>query len=132
MDSLKIAAIQTRPGAGLGVDALRMCGWRPRTRKIPTARLAVSIDLASLLALFSVSEVSRAVEPRERAERVSQETLAEPGVRVFVSDEGERIAATCMLITAPSLLRSGRRHGFLETSSPTPTSKNVGMAVPLS
>jgi GNAT superfamily N-acetyltransferase len=35
-------------------------------------------------------------------------------VHVFVSDEQDRIAATCMLITAPNLLRGGRRHGFLE------------------
>jgi GNAT superfamily N-acetyltransferase len=81
---------------------------------MPVARLAHASDLPSLLALFAASEVSLAAEPRERGERVWQETLAQPGVHVFVSDERDRIAATCMLITAPNLLRSGRRHGFLE------------------
>jgi hypothetical protein len=40
--------------------------------------------------------------------------LAHEGVAVFVSAESDRIAATCMLITAPNLLRGGRGHGFLE------------------
>lgn len=81
---------------------------------MPTARLADASDLPSLLALFAVSEVSAAVESPTRAERIWQESLAQPGVHVFVCDEGDRIAATCMLITAPNLLRGGRRHGFLE------------------
>jgi GNAT superfamily N-acetyltransferase len=79
-----------------------------------TARLARASDLAPLLALFEVSEVSAAAQPTERAERIWHETLAQPGVFVFVSDDGPRIAATCMLVTAPNLLRQGRRHGFLE------------------
>jgi len=40
--------------------------------------------------------------------------LARDGVTVFVSDADTRLAATCMLITAPNLLRAGRGHGFLE------------------
>jgi GNAT superfamily N-acetyltransferase len=81
---------------------------------MPVARLARHSDLPSLLSLLEVSEVSAVVQPRERAESIWQETLAQPGVRVFVSDERDRIAATCMLIIAPNLLRSGRCHGFLE------------------
>src|ERR1700751_929499 len=81
---------------------------------MPTARLAVSSDLAALLALFAASEVSRSAEPREHAERVWEETVTHPNVHVFVSDERGCVAATCMLITAPNLLRSGRGHGFLE------------------
>jgi len=81
---------------------------------MPIARLARPSDLSSLLALFEVSEVSAAVQPRERAESIWQETLAHPGVQVFVSNDRDRIAATCMLVIAPNLLRSGRRHGFLE------------------
>ena len=60
---------------------------------MPTARLALTSDLPSLLALFAASAVSRAAEPRETAERVWQETLAQQGVHVFVSDERDRIAA---------------------------------------
>jgi GNAT superfamily N-acetyltransferase len=81
---------------------------------MPIARLARLSDLPSLLSLFEVSEVSAIVQPRERAESIWQETLTHPGVHVFVSDDRDRIAATCMLIIAPNLLRSGRCHGFLE------------------
>lgn len=81
---------------------------------MPVARLARLSDLPSLLSLFEVSEVSAVVQPRQRAEGIWQETLAHPGVHVFVCDDRDRIAATCMLIIAPNLLRSGRCHGFLE------------------
>ena len=81
---------------------------------MPAARLASASDLPSLLALFEVSEVSAAAQPRDRVKRIWRDTLAQQGVYVFLSDDGARIAATCMLITAPNLLRGGRRHGFLE------------------
>ncbi len=81
---------------------------------MPTARLAQTADLASLLDLFRVSEVSSSAEPIERAEQIWQEALSADGVAVFVSAVDARIAASCMLITAPNLLRAGRRHGFLE------------------
>lgn len=81
---------------------------------MPTARLALPADLPSLLALFAASEISRAAEPCQQAERVWHQTLARPRLYVFVSDEQGRIAATCMLVTAPNLLRGGRPHGFLE------------------
>ena len=81
---------------------------------MPVARLARLADLPSLLSLFEMSEVSAVAQPRQRSERIWQETLAHPGVHVFVSDDRDRIAATCMLVIAPNLLRSGRRHGFLE------------------
>ena len=80
---------------------------------MPIGRQADASDLPSLLALFEVSEVSAIAQPRERAESIWQETLAHPGVHVFVSDDSDRIPATCMLVIAPNLLRS-RRHGFLE------------------
>lgn len=93
---------------------------------MPIARLARLSDLPSLLALLAASEVSPAVEPRERAERVWQETLAQPNVHVFVADARDRIAATCMLITAPNLLRGGRRHGFLENVVTHPDLRGLG------
>lgn len=93
---------------------------------MPTARLARASDLPSLLALFAVSEVSGAAKPRECAERIWQETLAQPGVHVFVSDAQDRIAATCMLITTPNLLRGGRRHGFLENVVTHPALRGRG------
>jgi GNAT superfamily N-acetyltransferase len=81
---------------------------------MPTARLARISDLGRLLDLFRDSEVSPIAEPPDRAERIWAETLAREGVDVFVSDASARIVATCMLITAPNLLRGGRGHGFLE------------------
>lgn len=93
---------------------------------MPVARLARASDLPSLLALFDVSEVSAVAQPRERAESIWQEIMAQPGVRVFVSDDCDRIAATCMLLTAPNLLRGGRRHGFLENVVTHPELRGQG------
>ena len=93
---------------------------------MPTARLALTSDLSSLLALFAASEVSRIIGPRAQAERVWQEILVQPGVHVFVSEEPTCVAATCMLITAPNLLRGGRRHGFLEKVVPHPDFQGRG------
>lgn len=81
---------------------------------MPAARRAVKDDLATLLALYRASEVSAAAEPLQRAERIWSDILAREGVAVFVSDAQAQIAATCMLVTVPNLLRSGRGHGFLE------------------
>jgi GNAT superfamily N-acetyltransferase len=81
---------------------------------VPTARIAQASDLGRLLALFEASEVSAIAQPRDRAERIWAEILARDGVTVFVSGVGDRLAATCMLITAPNLLRAGRGHAFLE------------------
>jgi GNAT superfamily N-acetyltransferase len=91
-----------------------------------SARLARADDLPSLLELFAASEVSPAVEPLERAERVWRETLERQEVYVFVSDEGVRVAATCMLVTAPNLLRQGRCHGFLENVVTHPDYRGLG------
>jgi GNAT superfamily N-acetyltransferase len=98
---------------------------------MPVARLARLSDLPSLLSLFGVSEVSAVAQPRERAESIWQETLAHPGVRVFVSDHNDRIAATCMLVVAPNLLRAGRRHGFLENVVTHPELRGRGHGKPV-
>jgi len=97
-----------------------------RSPAMPIARLARASDLSSLLALFDVSEVSAIAQPRERAESIWQETLTHPGVHVFVSEDRDRIAATCMLVVAPNLLRSGRRHGFLENVVTHPELRGQG------
>jgi len=81
---------------------------------MPAARLATTADLDALLALFAVSDVSRAAEPRGRAAQIWQQTLARDGVAVFVSEADARIVSTCMLVTVPNLLRGGRQHGFIE------------------
>lgn len=81
---------------------------------MPVARLAQAADLASLLELFRVAEVSSSAQPIKRAERIWLEMLSHDGVAVFVSAVDEKIVATCMLITAPNILRGGQSHGFLE------------------
>ena len=80
---------------------------------MPNARLAQTADLASLLDLFRVSEVSPCAEPIER-EQIWLQMLSDGSVAVFVSAVEARVVASCMLVTAPNLLRAGRRHGFLE------------------
>jgi len=81
---------------------------------MPTARLAEESDLSALLDLFRASEVSAAAAPLERAEDIWRQTMSRDDLAVFVSAVESRIVASCMLITAPNLLRAGRRHGFLE------------------
>jgi GNAT superfamily N-acetyltransferase len=81
---------------------------------MPSARLAQAPDLVPLLELYRASDVSASAEPHERAEQIWREILSSNGVAVFVSTVEARIAASCMLISAPNLLRSGRPHGFLE------------------
>ena len=81
---------------------------------MPVARPAQAADLASLLDLFRVAEVSRHAEPIGRAERIWQDMLSHDGVAVFVSTADTKIVATCMLITAPNILRGGQGHAFLE------------------
>jgi GNAT superfamily N-acetyltransferase len=100
---------------------------------MPEARRAGANDLAGLLALFRVSEVSAAAEPMERAERIWAQTLSRNGVAVFVAESESDIIATCMLITAPNLLRSGRQHAFLENvvTHPDVRGRGYGRAVVL-
>jgi len=93
---------------------------------MPTARLAQASDLEGLLDLFRASAVSSIAEPADRADRIWSETLAREGLALFVSEAGARIAATCMLITAPNLLRSGRGHGFLENVVTHPEHRGQG------
>jgi GNAT superfamily N-acetyltransferase len=93
---------------------------------MPSARLAQAADLVSLLELYRVSEMSPSAEPIQRAEKIWLEMLSEGSVAVFVSAENTRIVATCMLITAPNLLRAGRRHGFLENVATHPEFQGRG------
>jgi GNAT superfamily N-acetyltransferase len=90
------------------------------------ARPAIASDLTSLLALFRASEVSAAAEPHEHLARIWADMLAHPGVDVFVVDREAQIVATCMLITAPNLLRGGRGHGFLENVVTHPDFRGQG------
>ena len=81
---------------------------------MPSARLAQATDLIPLLDLYRASDVSAHAEPIERAEQIWLETLTANNVAVFVSTADAKIFASCVLISAPNLLRSGRSHAFLE------------------
>jgi GNAT superfamily N-acetyltransferase len=83
-------------------------------------------DLEGLLELFQVSEVSPAAEPLERAARIWSDMLARKELAVFVSMADNRVAATCMLITAPNFLRGGSGHGFLENVVTHPEFRGQG------
>lgn len=93
---------------------------------MPEARPAISNDLSSLLALFRASEVSRAVDPPEKAEQIWRDILTRDGVTVFVSDLRSTIVSTCMLVVVPNLLREGRAHGFLENVVTHPDCRGRG------
>jgi GNAT superfamily N-acetyltransferase len=94
-------------------------------------RLAIKSDLNGLLALFDASEVSRHAEPIERASQIWDDTLGNENIFVFVAKLDRILAATCMLITAPNLLRQGRSHGFLENvvTHPNYRGRGLGKAV---
>jgi GNAT superfamily N-acetyltransferase len=81
---------------------------------MPVARPATIADLEPLLDLFRVSDVSPTVEPPGQAQTIWQQTLGRDGLTVFVAEAEAKIVATCMLVTAPNLLRGGRGHAFLE------------------
>jgi GNAT superfamily N-acetyltransferase len=69
----------------------------------------------------------------ERAEAIWAGMLSRDGLTAFVADSETTIVATCMLITAPNLLRSGRQHAFLENvvTHPDFRGRGFGRAVVL-
>src|SRR5438552_18200329 len=93
---------------------------------MPIARIAIQSDLTPLIALFSASEVSRHVEPYERAQEIWAKTLTRGGLFVFVSEAASNIVSTCMLITIPNLLRGGRQHGVIENVVTHPEFQGLG------
>jgi len=93
---------------------------------MPDARLATAGDLDSLLELFAQGEVSDSATPFEKARGIWASTLRQGGLFVFVCEAESRIVATCMLITAPNLLRGGQKHGFLENVVTHPDHRRHG------
>jgi len=93
---------------------------------MPEARAATASDLPQLLDLFRASEVSAVATPASRAKRIWRDILARDRLTVFVSEAGPRIVATCMLITAPNLLRDGRGHAYLDNVVTHPEFRGLG------
>lgn len=89
------------------------------------ARLVNAGDLGALLALFADCDVSKTAAP-ELAGKIWSQILAREGLMIFVSDEDSRIVSTCMLITAPNLLRGGRQHGIIENVATHPDFQGRG------
>ncbi len=69
---------------------------------MPTVRPAIASDLAALLALYRHLNPEMPELTPETAGRIWRETLAQPGLTVFVAPAGETLAAACTLITAPN------------------------------
>lgn len=81
---------------------------------MPTIRHAIASDLAALLALYRhLNPLMPELAPATAA-RIWRETLAQPGLTVFVARAGDTLAAACTLITAPNLMRGGAPYAFLE------------------
>lgn len=81
---------------------------------MPQARLAVSADLKALIEVLRHANPDMPALPFERSREIFDDILTGGYTTIFVADRGERIVASCTLITAPNLMRGGRRHGFLE------------------
>src|SRR5262249_26376583 len=106
--------------------AATLAKLRNEVKAMPNARPAEQSDLAGLLALFRSSEVSPTAEPIETACEIWSQMLSRDDLAVFVATLDGGIVASCMLITAPNLLRGGRRHGFLENVVTHPECRGRG------
>jgi len=78
-------------------------------------RHAVWDDLTSLRALHLHLNPNTPVLSEDTALAIWCDMLARPGATVFVREVQAQLVATCMLITAPNLMRGGRPHGLIET-----------------
>lgn len=85
---------------------------------MPEARLAVSSDLRSLLALYLHLNPNMPELTAEKADAIWADILSRKGTFIFVSalnEGGEaKLVASSMLITAPNLMRGGCGHAVLE------------------
>ena len=79
-----------------------------------TVRPVIASDLQALLALYRHLNPEMPELAPEIVARIWQETLAQPGLTVFIAPAGDHIAAACTLITAPNLMRGGAPYAFLE------------------
>ena len=90
---------------------------------MPETRPAARGDLASLMDLYHMAEVSSTAQPEERVQQIWDKLLVNDGVTVFVSVMAQKVIASCVLI---NLLRGGQQHGFLENVVTHPDFRGQG------
>ena len=71
-------------------------------------------DLAAVLDLYRHLNPEMPTLTDVRAREIWADTLAQKGVTVFVGTVEGRVVSSCLLVTAPNLMRGGARHAFLE------------------
>ena len=71
-------------------------------------------DLEPLQRLYLHLNPNMPIVPAERAQEIWSDLLSRKGIAVFVALVEAQIVATCVLITAPNLMRGGRPHGLIE------------------
>lgn len=77
-------------------------------------RRARSNDLGHLLILYRHLNPNMPQLSVQRTQDIWRETLANENLSLMVGVFEDRPVATCLLITAPNLMRGGAPHGFLE------------------
>lgn len=77
-------------------------------------RRAEEGDLSGLLDLYRHLNSHMPDIASDQAQKLWAETLSGNPAALFVTAVGETIVASCLLITAPNLLRGGSPHAFIE------------------
>lgn len=88
-------------------------------------RLAEDGDLSALIGLYESVGFSNAADIDRRG-ALWVELLESEATHVAVAIVDSTIVASATLITAPNLLRGGRRHGFLENVATRPDRQGKG------
>jgi GNAT superfamily N-acetyltransferase len=77
-------------------------------------RRAEQGDLPALLDLYLHLNADMPRLPDHQSQEIWTRTLSSDDVAVFVSVVDQNLVATCLLITAPNLMRGGAPHALLE------------------
>ena len=77
-------------------------------------RPARAEDLPALLALYRHLNPADPTPPSDLAELAWQAMLAQPGLTVFLAEDGGEPVASCTLIQVPNLTRGTRPYAFIE------------------
>ncbi|MBN8960398.1 MAG: GNAT family N-acetyltransferase [Rhizobiales bacterium] len=89
-------------------------------------RQARSDDLDQLLVLYRHLNPNIPQLSEQRRREIWRETLANENLSLMVGVVADRPIATCLLITAPNLMRGGAPHAFLENVVTHPDVRRCG------